>query len=39
MVRRFVGVSKRRGLKVSADKMKMMVLGGGEEGLVCEALV
>ena len=35
MVERFVEVCRRRGLKVNANKSKVMVLGG-EERLECE---
>ena len=35
---RFVELSRRRGLKVNADKSKVMVLGG-EELLECEIRV
>ena len=38
MVRRFVEVHKRRGVKVNASKSKVMVLIG-EEGLECEVCV
>ena len=38
MVDPFVEVCRRRGLKVNADKSKMLVLGG-EEGLECEIRV
>ena len=38
MVGRFVEVFRRRHLKVSGDKSKVMVLGGKED-LVCEVLV
>ena len=40
MVGRFVEVYRRRGLKFNAGKSEVMVFVlGGEEGLVCEALV
>ena len=35
MVRRFVQVCRRRVLKVNANEIKVMVLGG-EEGLWCD---
>ena len=35
MLGRFVEVCRRRGLKVNANKSKVMLLGG-EEGLGCE---
>ena len=38
MVRRFVKVCSRRGLKVNAGKSKVMVLGG-EEGLESKVCV
>ena len=38
MVGRFVEMCRRRGLKVNADKNKVMVLNG-EEGLECEVNV
>ena len=38
VVRRFVKVCRKRGLKVNADKSKVMVLSG-EEGLKCEISV
>ena len=38
MMRRFVELPRRRGLKVNADKSKVMVLDG-EEGLKCEVHV
>ena len=38
MVGRFVGVCRRRGLKINAGKSKVMVLGE-EEGLECEVCV
>ena len=38
MVRRFVEVCRRRGLKVNASKIKVMVLGG-EKGLEFEVCV
>ena len=38
MVRRSAEVCRRRGLKVSADKSKVMVLNG-EEGFECEVHV
>ena len=38
MVGRFVEVLRRRGLKLSAGKSKVMVLNG-EEGLECEVYV
>ena len=38
MVRRFVEVCRRGGLKVNAGKSKVVVLGG-EEGLGCEVCV
>ena len=37
MVGCFIEVCKRKSLKVNEDMSKVMVLGG-EEGLVCEAL-
>ena len=37
MVGRFAEVGRRRGLKVNADKSKVMVLDG-EEGLECEVI-
>ena len=38
MVGRFAEVSRRRGLKVNAGKIKVMILNG-EEGLECEVHV
>ena len=38
MVGRFVEVCKSRGLKVNADKSRMMALGG-EEGSICGVFV
>ena len=38
MMGRFVELCRRRGLKVTADKSKVMALGG-EEGLKCEIRV
>ena len=38
MVRSFVEVCRRRGLNVSEDKSKVMVLNG-EEGLECEVCI
>ena len=38
MVKLFVEVCRRRGLKINADKNKVMVLNG-EEGLECEVHV
>ena len=38
MVERFVEVSKRIGLKVNAEKSKLIVLGE-EEGLECDICV
>ena len=38
MVEHFLKVYKRRGLKVNADKSKVMVLGEEEE-LECEVLI
>ena len=38
MVRRFAEVCRRRGLKVNASKINLMVLNG-EEGLECEVHV
>ena len=38
MMGHFVGVCRRRGLKVNAGKSKVMVLGG-EEGLECEVCI
>ena len=38
MVRRFVQVCRRRGMKVKAGKSKVILLGG-EEGLECEVCV
>ena len=38
MMGRFIEVCRKRGLKVNADKNKVMVLNG-DEGLECEVLV